>query len=207
VVDLSKEILPVLDFLHLKHTTLSSIKETFNQKADVYILAGLDSSKISTEEKNEIKLVVEQGGKVLMLNSGQLASTLYPKYIRGVIKANSEIVMMDIPESSVFDDIEPLETRYFNNNKKEVPTVCSGAFQINRIPGMEALASSVEVHGYLQGDIYARSLSLDKMKGFPIIKINDKKGMIILSTMALNKGMIDPIAGKLLSNLLGTLAK
>lgn len=207
VVDLSEEILPVLDFLHLKHTALSSVKEAFNQKADVYILAGLDSSKISAEEINEIKLVVKQGGKVLMLNSGQLASTLYPKYIRGVIKANPEIVMMDIPESSVFDDIEPLETRYFNNNKKEVPTVCSGAFQINRIPGMEALASSVEIHGYLQGDIYARSLSLDKMKGFPIVKINDNKGMIILSTMALNKGMIDPIAGKLLSNLLVTLAK
>ncbi|MDP4289943.1 MAG: glycoside hydrolase family 2 TIM barrel-domain containing protein [Bacteroidota bacterium] len=207
VLDNSKEITPVLDFLNIKHSAFSSVKELLDQKADVYIMTGLDSSKLSTEEANKIKSVVNQGGKVLLLNSGELASTLYPRYIRGFIDANPEIVMMDIPESPVFSDIEPLETRYFNNNKSEIPTVCRGAYQINRNTGIEGLASSVKVHGYLQGDIYARSSALDKIKGFPIVKIMENKGIIILSEMELNKGTQDPVAGRLLSNLLVSLIK
>jgi len=203
VVDFSKEILPVLNFLHLKYTSFPSITEAFSQRADVYIFSGLDSS----EETYDIRSHVAQGEKVLLLNSGSLAPKLYPAYIRGIIDANPEIVTMDIPESPVFDGIEPLETRYFNNNKPGIPTVCSGAFRINRDPHVEALASSVKVHGYLQGDIYARSHILDKIKGFPIVQINDNKGVVVLSTMLLQKGTTDPVAGKLLSNLLVALLK
>ncbi|HEY6082453.1 MAG TPA: hypothetical protein VIU45_03285 [Chitinophagaceae bacterium] len=124
-----------------------------------------------------------------------------------MINANPEIVTMDIPESPVFDDIEPLEIRYFNNNKREIPAVCSGAFQVNRNTRVEALASSVKVHGYLQGDIYARRDHLDEIEGFPIVKVEDNKGTVILSTMMLEKGATDPVAGKLLSNLLLALSR
>lgn len=207
VVDFSKEILPVLDFLHIGYSALPSIKEGLSQRADIYIFAGLDSSNVSTAEKESIKSLVAQGRKVLLLNSAQIAAKLYPAYIRGVINANPEIVTMDIPESPVFDDIEPLEIRYFNNNKREIPAVCSGAFQVNRNNRVEALASSVKVHGYLQGDIYARRDHLDEIEGFPIVKVEDNKGTVILSTMMLEKGITDPVAGKLLSNLLFALLR
>jgi hypothetical protein len=207
VVDPAKKILPVLDFLDIRHAALASVKEAFHQKADVYILALPDSVAIPAADIALIKSVVERGGKVLILGKGNYASTIYPEYIRGVIEANTEIVMMDIPESSVFDGIAPLETRYFNNNQPEIPTVCSGAFQVTPGAGMEALASSVKVHGYLQGDIYSRRDHLDKMKGYPIVKIKKNKGVIILSTMSLEKGTTDPVAGKLLSNMLVALLK
>lgn len=108
---------------------------------------------------------------------------------------------MDIPEAAVFNGIEPLDTRNFTNNKRELPAVIDGAFRINRDPKVEALASFTKVHGYLQGQIEERMHRLDGIRGYPIVKINDK-GTVILSEMLTDKATTDPIAAKLLVNML-----
>ena len=41
---------------------------------------------------------------------------------------------------------------------------------------------------------------MQTIKGFPIININDN-GSLLISTMSLEKATIDPIAGRLLSNI------
>jgi beta-galactosidase len=45
------------------------------------------------------------------------------------------------------------------------------------------------------------------MKGFPIVSIENGDGNVILSEMMLNKGVSDPIAAKLLSNMIIDLTK
>jgi hypothetical protein len=126
---------------------------------------------------------------------------LYPEYIRSFLKDNGEITTMDIPESPIFNGIEPLETRYLNNNKRESPAVISGAFRINRDTNMEALATFSKIHGYLQGDVNSRMKRLDQIKGFSIVKIKDN-GIALLSEIRLDKAVSDPVAGKLLVNML-----
>ena len=114
---------------------------------------------------------------------------------------------MDIPESPIFDGIEPLEIRYLNNNQRESPSVISGAYRINRDGHVEALASFIKIHGYLSGNVNERMRTLDKIKGFPIVKINDGKGVVLLSEIRLDKAITDPVAGKLLVNMLLDLAQ
>jgi beta-galactosidase len=53
---------------------------------------------------------------VLLSGGGSIAHSLYPEYIRSLFADNGEITTINIPESPVFNGIEPLETRYFNIN-------------------------------------------------------------------------------------------
>lgn len=205
MVDAKGDLSPVLDFLGMKYKLQHSVKEALQQAGDLYVFSSLDSLNITSEDIRDIKMAIKNGADVLWLNGTQSAIKLYPGDFKGVVKANDQIVNMDIPESPVFDQMQPLDIRYFNNNKREIPTACDSAFQINRNGHIKGLASSEKVHGYLQGDIKTRSKTLDKIKGFPIVKVNDGEGSILFSTVLLNKGTTDPIAGKLLTNMLSSL--
>jgi hypothetical protein len=205
--DADKKISPSLDFLGIKYSVSSTLAGVLKQKADVYVLSGLDSASTTAEEIKNIKDLIASGGKVLLSASGGIAHILYPEYIRSLQKVNGEITNMDIPESDIFDGIEPLETRYLNNNKRESPAVISGAYRINRDPHVDALASFVKIHGYLQGQVNSRVKRLDQIKGFSIVKIKDHEGEVLLSEIMLNKTITDPVAGKLLVNMLVDLTK
>jgi beta-galactosidase len=205
VYDASKNITSSLDFLGIKYSASATLNDILKQKADVYLLSGLDPS-VTDKDIKAIRDLIESGAKVLLSNSGSIAPALYPEYIRSLLKANGEITTMDIPESDIFNGIEPLETRYLNNNKPESPSVISGAYRINRNTNIEALASFIQIHGYLSGEVNDRMNTLDQIKGFPIIKISDK-GSALLSEIRLDKATTDPVAGKLLINMLLDLVK
>jgi beta-galactosidase len=207
VVDFNNTIIPSLNFLGIRNAPAKSVSEAIDQKADVYILSGLDSVNTNAAEITKIRTLIAQGGKVLLTRSGNFSHLIYPEYVRGVVNFNGEIANMDIPESDVFDGMEPLEIRYFNNNEREMPSVISGGLSINRSPYVEALASFTKVHGYLQGNVTQRMTRLDKIKGFPIVKIKDGNGDVILSEMLFEKAVTDPVAAKLLINMLNDLAK
>jgi beta-galactosidase len=207
VYDAGHKISPSLDFLGIKYLSAKTLTVALKQKAAIYVLSGLDSASTSAEQVKDIRSLIAAGGKVLLSASGSLAPVLYPQYIRSLLKENGEITMMDIPESDVFNGIEPLETRYLNNNERESPAVISGAFRINRNPDIQALASFIKIHGYLPGQVRERQQRLDQIKGFPIVKIKDHQGDVLLSEIRLDKTVTDPVAGKLLVNMLNDLAQ
>jgi hypothetical protein len=199
----------VLDYLKVNVTPAGSVGEVLKSKADLYIFSGLNPGSNCTEEEiKQIRALISKGNKVLLLHSEAAGKELYPEYIKGwIIPTEGDIVNMEIPESPVFDGIEPLELRYFNNNQREVPTVCHAAYKINRSPNVEALASQMKIHGYINGrSMEQRSDYMETIKGFPVVKIKDN-GTVILSAMSLEKADKDPVAGKLLSNMLKDLLK
>lgn len=123
-----------------------------------------------------------------------------------IVPADGDIVNMEIPESKVFDKIDLLELRYFNNNEREVPRVCHQAMTINRGICIEGLASHMKIHGYISGTMEERAKYVETIMGFPIVKITDK-GTAIISTMSHEKGVTDPIAGRLLTNMIRELIR
>ncbi|NHA02398.1 glycoside hydrolase family 2 [Mucilaginibacter sp. HC2] len=207
VFDVNDHITTALKCLGIQYTASSTLTNALKQKADVYLLSGLDSINTTTSDLKQIRKLVHDGRKVLLSSSGDMAHALYPEYIRSVLKERSEIANIDIPESPVFDGIEPLEMRYLNNNLRESPSVVSGAYRINRDAHVEALASFIKIHGYLSGNVTERMHALDKIKGFPIVKINDDRGAVLLSEIRLDKAVTDPVAGKLLVNMLFDLTR
>ena len=146
--------------------------------------------------------MVADGGKVLLLDSEKALKEIYPEYITGwFVPSEVDISNMEIPESPVFNGIEPLELRYFNNNKREVPTVCKVALHIVRNEHVIPLASHMKIHAYITGDMPERQKYIESIKGFTILKINDH-GTALISSMADEKSLTDPVAGKLLSNMI-----
>ncbi|WEK17808.1 MAG: glycoside hydrolase family 2 TIM barrel-domain containing protein [Candidatus Pedobacter colombiensis] len=205
LVDKSDKATAVADYIGLTYKKSNSLIEAIQGKPGILILSGLDAANTSAAEIAQVKSFVTAGGKLLLLNSGKLAVSLFPEQVRDVLQENGEIVSIEIPESTVFDDIDPMETRYFNNNKRDNPLVMKSAYKINRDQGIEALASFVKIHGYLEGDMNERTRKLDEIKGFPIVKIKNT-GTAILSEMMLEKGTTDPVAGKLFVNMLKDLS-
>jgi beta-galactosidase len=205
LVDFS-QMKAAFDFLKIPYTSAASVSAALALKASCYVFAGLDPDKNCTaQELAQIRAFAGAGGKVLLLDGPAAAKALYPEYIRGwIVPTEGDIVNMEIPESPVFNGIGRLELRYFNNNQREVPTVCHAALQVNRSPKLEALAMQMKIHGYVQGDMAQRAAYMESIKGFPLVKIKDG-GTVTFSTMSLEKAVADPIAGKLLSNLIDDL--
>jgi hypothetical protein len=206
LVDFNNNTKPVFDLLNIKTTVATSISAAVNMQADLYVFTGLDTAKnCSAEDARQIRSLVAKGGKLLLLSSPSASKAIYPEYITGwLTDLEADIANPEIPESPVFNDIGPLELRYFNNNKRELPAVCNMSLTINRNNNIDLLASHIRIHGYINGDMEQRSEFMKTIKGFPIVKIKDN-GDAIISTMMVEKGITDPVAGKLLSNMVADL--
>lgn len=194
-----------LDFVNVKYTSYSDINAAMASKADLYIISGVDSTKFALTEIAQLRQLVDKGAKVFLLNSPDATKKLYPEYITGwIIPTEGDIVNMEMPESRVFDGIGLFDIRYFNNNKTDIPTVCNAAFKVNRHANVVELANHIKIHGYINGEMPQRSDYVKSIKGFPIIRINNG-GSAIVSGMQLEKATTDPIAGRLLVNMINDL--
>jgi hypothetical protein len=209
VVDAKKKIVlvdkdniaPVLDFINIRHETVPDIASALKAKADLLIVSGLGKEGDASDVK-ALRAYIEKGGKTLFLQSEETAKAIFPEYITGwIVPTEGDIVNMEIPESPVFDEIDLLELRYFNNNKREIPTVCTAALQVNRSENLQELAHQTKIHGYINGDMDERIDYVKTIKGFPIIKIKEGQGASLISTMSCEKSLTDPIAARLLANM------
>jgi hypothetical protein len=191
----------VLDALNLRYQSVPDMQEALKQQADIWIVSG--NKNADRQHAGYLRAHIASGGKVLLLNSEETAKAVFPEHITGWLKpTEGDIVNMEIPESPVFDDIDLLELRYFNNNRREIPTVCYSALQVNRSEQVEELANQTKIHGYINGDMQQRSDYVKTIKGFPIIKITEGKGEALISTMAHDKAATDPVAARLLANMI-----
>ena len=198
---------PVFDFLSINYTIATTLSDALLMKADVYVFSGIDTNDITSANAQKLRSFVANGGKLLLLNAAPASGLIYPEYIKDwFVPTEGDIVNMDIPEAAVFNGIEPLELRYFNNNKREVPVVCNAVLKVNRSPHVEILAKHIKVHGYINGEMEERAKYMQNIQGAAIMKIKDN-GAAIVSTMSLAKGITDPVAGKLLVNMLDDLLK
>lgn len=195
------------DYIGAAYTKASTVTEALKKKSDLVVFSGLDKNTTTTD-LNAIRNYITKGGKVIILNSEDASRSLFPEYITDWIKpTEGDITNMEIPESPVFDGIGLLELRYFNNNKRELPTVCKSALKVNRHPNVIELANQTKIHGYIEGEMKKRSEYVKTIKGFPIIKIIEGKGEIMISTMSHEKTETDPVAGKLLVNMMNEMTK
>ena len=198
-----------LDFLHVKYQMVSSIKELVNSKlkADLCIISGL--TECVDEEKELIRSYQSRGGKLLLLNSKEVAKNIYPEHITGwIIPTEGDIVNMERNDAPVFDGIDVLELRYFNNNKREIPLACNATLKTNRNENLIELAGQMKIHAYIDGGKPEdRIRKIDSMRGFTLLQIKDGKGLTTVSTMCTEKADTDPIAGKLLVNMISDLLR
>lgn len=186
----------------------------------VLVVADLESLIAKDAQKIALEKFIKNGGKVLLLNPGKAIMKMYggevsaPKKVHGrtvvegngLIKLfreqNGEIVTPKIPESPVFDGIKPMDMCWFaEEGSRAVPLSNTAIYQIDRTnKNVKQLAENMMIHAYLQkpSDVLAYS-------GAPIISIKDGKGEVIASEMRLTSAESDPIAKKLIFNMIKAL--
>lgn len=199
LVDLDGKTATALDYLAVAYVSESNLVSALGQKSDLYIISGLATANALTEQ--EVAMLQDKfknGGKILLLNSGDKLLKLFPKYISGYLPNQLETVNIDIPESGVFNDIKLMDLRYFNNDKPGVPLVNIGLVQVLKHTSVQPLVSGCQ-HRYARGN--DRRAEMLTMKGFPILSISDK-GKVIISEMMTEKSTTDPVMGKLLLNMI-----
>ena len=150
--------------------------------------------------ESELRRFVISGGRVLLLHAGAKLPSLFPDQVKAYRTCPSEIVSMHIPESPVFNGLEPLDLAWFELGGGRIPRACRGVYQIeSRRADTSMLAEVVDIHGYLK-----TPADLAKYSGTPLVQLNHGKGKMIASEMMLFEASQDPIAGRLLTNLIKT---
>ncbi|HEX4084912.1 MAG TPA: glycoside hydrolase family 2 TIM barrel-domain containing protein [Chthoniobacteraceae bacterium] len=145
---------------------------------------------------DKLRSFANAGGRVLLLNPGAALTQLYPQQIKSYRHAIGEIVMMQIPESPVFDGIDPLDTAWFEMGGRQLPYASTGTYEVDRSqPGVLTLAQECALHGDLKGHRFS------DLAGSPLVEIQTGKGCILASELNLSARDRDPIAGRLLHNM------
>lgn len=197
----------VFDFLQMRYKRVYSVKELLNPKlkADICIISGLHDC--TEEEKDLLRAYQQKGGKLLLLNSKETAQKIYPEYITGwIIPTEGDIVVMERDDSPVFDGIGVLELRYFNNNKREIPLSCNATLKVERNENVTELAGQMKIHAYIDGGKPDdRIKKIESMRGLTLLQIKDEKGVATISTLCTEKAETDPIAGRVLVNMINGL--
>jgi beta-galactosidase len=171
---------------------------------EVLILGNAETALRDSTAVAEVKQFVREGGNVLLLNAGKQLPLLFPKQATGYRITNSgEVATMHIPESPVFTGLEPLDMSWFDLGSEHLPIACRGVYSIDRSRNdVVALADHCDIHAYLKKQEDIKALS-----GSPIVEIKWGKGTVVASEMALEAAPNDPIARRLLSNMIGSLEK
>lgn len=197
----------IFDFLNIPHQQVSSVKELLDtkQKADLCVISGL--TVCTDEEQKLIRTYQAKGGRLLFLNSKETVKAVYPEYITGwIIPTEGDIVIMERNDAPVFNDIDVLELRYFNNNKREIPQACTATLKAHRHNNVTELAGQMKIHAYIDGGKPEDRIErIESMRGLTMLQITDGKGKAIVSTMCTEKAMTDPVAGKLIVNMMNSL--
>lgn len=192
----------VFDELGIQYRKAATIAQLVKGRPSVAVIS--DNRSLSEGDLKLLKTFVKRGGKMLLLNANEVAKQLFPDYIRGWIEpTEGDITYMEREDEAVFDGIEPLELRYFNNNKREIPKACNTALQINRNGQVTELGGQMKIHAYIDGGKpELRIKRIDSMRGFTLVRVKDGAGSALISTMCTEKAGTDPVAARLLINLL-----
>jgi beta-galactosidase len=196
VLDPYSEAPKLLDTLGLR--TIASFDLLAGSQS--LIIAGADRVLAETDAAKRLHEFVAGGGKVLLLNAGGRLAELYPAQINAYRDNEGENVWMGIPESPVFTGIAALDLCWFDQGQGNLPRACRGVYRVpHGRDDVTALAYVVDRHGYLK-----KTEDLMQISGSPLLELRIGRGSIVASEMMLSAE--DPIAGRLLTNLIQFLA-
>lgn len=179
-------------------SSLADLKPT-----EIAIIANGELSLSNPETASAIRTHNLKGGSVLVFNSGPQLAKLFPDQVQGYHTGSGEIATMRVPESPVFDGLNPLDLAWWELGSDELPRVCHGSHQLIRGKnGADALAEVVNTHGYLK-----QPSDFSRVSGAPLCEMRVGAGrLMVCELMLLEAEPFDPIAGRLLNNLLSYLS-
>ncbi|HTJ78548.1 MAG TPA: glycoside hydrolase family 2 TIM barrel-domain containing protein [Rariglobus sp.] len=181
-------------------TSISSLSDAVPSRL---LVVGDASALRGSAVAEQLKTYVERGGRVLLLQPGRDLLKLFPGLVKSYRSVQGEVVAMETPESPVFDGIEPLDTAWFEMGRDNLPQACTGTYEVDRSnPDVGTLATQCDFHSATP-----KPDTFFKVGGAPLVSIHIGKGQVIASEMLLSVKEDDPIAGRLLANMINVLSR
>lgn len=193
ILDNDKDAVKLTKFYEIKTTKITKIGELVGKRG-TFILAGNDKVYDGYEKIAEF---VKAGGNAVLLDNRHAVVKLLPEIVSGYKQYRHEIVTMNAKESSVFDDIEPLDISWFSD-ERNIPYAANGRYSVDRLSSdVTVLAETLEWHGYIKSPLDYRGLG-----GTPLFAVRVGEGNILVSQLRYDAIGYDPIAARLLINIL-----
>lgn len=164
------------------------------------VIIGEDKFKLSDEAIERVKKFVKDGGKLAILNAGALAKEMFPNEIANYRSRSMEVMNFKVPEHAIFKDLKPMDIRYFGLSDRRVPCAAVGYFHLKSSPNVSNVAETYRIHGYMQ-----KPDDINHFGGSAVCEIKCGKGSVLISLAHIQSAGLDPIAAKLLDNILKTL--
>ncbi|HEY1647290.1 MAG TPA: glycoside hydrolase family 2 TIM barrel-domain containing protein [Terracidiphilus sp.] len=165
---------------------------------EILIVADAEAFLKGADRAAPLRQFIAKGGRVLLLHAQAQLPAVFPDQVKSFRLCPGEIVQMHVPESRAFDGLETTDLAWFEMGDQHVPRACQGVYQLQPDHGDAlALAEVVDIHGYLQ-----KPSDLEAISGSPLVEFGLDKGKVLASEMMLLEAVDDPIADRLLSNLL-----
>jgi beta-galactosidase len=193
VLENDKDALKLTEFYGIKTAKISKINDLVG-KHGIFILAGFDKTPDGYEK---IADFVKAGGNAILLDNRQAVVKLLPDIVSGYKQYRHEIVTMNAAESCVFEGIEPLDISWFGDGSN-IPYAANGRYSVDRLSSdVTVLAETLEWHGYIKSPLDYRGLG-----GTPLFAVRFGQGNIIVSQLRYDAIGHDPVAARLLLNIL-----
>jgi len=199
VFDLSGATTKVLDDMDLNYQKMSDLTEIRTSKTDLLIIANLDVDDEIPYNWEDVKSVCGNGTNVLLIHPGKHLQWLFYDKIESIYERKGRVVNMRVPEHGAFDEIEPMELAWWQQEDRTLPRACRRSFRLKTNDNIDALSTYLRPHTGLGN---APEDYLKEMSGIPLMEIKQKKGRLIASEMETNNGDKDPVAARLLFNLI-----
>lgn len=143
-----------------------------------------------------LRRYLEAGGRLLLLNAGEALLELLPDVVESWRPVDGQIVNLKLPESPVFDGIEPLDLAWFNCGPGVPPVACDGVFQVNAAnPDVTVLAEFCDFHNYL-----AKPADIVGYSGTPLFECKVGNGVALVCELSPAAVHHDPVAARVIFN-------
>jgi len=196
--DITGKTRAVFEQFQIPFFELKDLTEIRTRSMDMLVVANLDADNEVPYNWEDVRRMAGNGLDVLLIHPGKHLKWLYYYEVESVYEREGRIAHMKVPEHEVFADIEPEELSWWQPADGNRPGVCRRSFRFRKDQGISKLVEYLRPHVYLSDPEY----QLYEMTGYPLVEFQENVGKIIASEMQLNRAVDDPVAGRMLINIL-----
>lgn len=191
---------PSLDTVGLGYTAVSDLAGLAAGHPDLLVIGknAVDDTVLAAN----LREYADAGGRVVILEGGSRTRELFPAEIAGVQSVDGEVVTPVHDDAAVFAGMDPMDMRWWRHDDGSKPYVTHRAMRFDPLNAVNIARLGI----YTAPGPPSATPSFDERSGYPIFVKKtrpESNGYLAVSELTTStSATVDPLAGKLLANLL-----
>ncbi|MHB0998376.1 MAG: sugar-binding domain-containing protein [Armatimonadota bacterium] len=162
------------------------------QSGDTVIWVGEAPPDRDSDQGRKLLEHVRSGGKLMLLETGQADKLLPEGMIQKTWDNMAEFANQVVPDHPVFAGLTSQDLRWWNGTGGQSPQVCATTYELEPDAPVVRLARVINPVGYVYKHAWR----------YPAFILSEGKGEIMVSELRTSACTVDPIAAKVMNNIL-----